>query len=140
MVISCTQDGEYTEKFLKVRELAGRHPETGKRVIRKAGKYALRRNYLWIDNKFNAPPGEVVEEKVYTVRHNPFFNTLSALVARNGYKRWIVASENCKPGDIIRTINKIPQNPANVREGEVWPVGALAPGTKIHNVEVYPGK
>lgn len=108
--------------------------------MRRAGRYALRRNYYWIDNKFSAPPGETVEEKVYTVRHNPFYNFLVALVARNGHKRWIVASENCKPGDIIRTHNIIPKNPIIAKEGEVWPVGALAAGTRIHNFEVYPGK
>lgn len=121
-------------------ELAGRDPETGHRVLRRAGRHAIRRNYLWIDYKFSAPPGETVEEKVYSVRQTPYYNFLVALVARDGFKRWIVASENCKPGDIIKTHNILPNSPVNAREGEVWPVGALAPGTLIHNFEVYPGK
>ncbi|XP_074602459.1 mitochondrial ribosomal protein L2 [Brevipalpus obovatus] len=133
------KDGEYTYKYLRVKELAGRDPETGHRVVR-LGRHAVRRNYLWLDYKFTAPPGETIEEKVYSVRHHPFFTCLAALVAHKGHKRWIIASENMKPGDIIKTTNVIPSNPTQVKEGQILPVGAMPPGTLIHNIELYPGQ
>lgn len=44
-----------------------------------------------------------------------------------------------KPGDIIRTCNIIPKNPIRVQEGDAWPVGAMAMGTLVHNLETQVG-
>ena len=38
-----------------------------------------------------------------------------------------------------RTCNIIPKNPIRVQEGDAWPVGAMAIGTKVHNVETKVG-
>lgn len=42
-------------------------------------------------------------------------------------------------GDIITTYGDIPVNPVRPREGDSHPVGALPIGTKVHNVQIFPG-
>ena len=37
-------------------------------------------------------------------------------VANGNFKRWILASENMKVGDLIKTYNEIPRNPVQVGE------------------------
>lgn len=54
--------------------------------------------------------------------------------------RWILAGEFMRKGDIIRTYSEIPQNPIRARDGDTHPVGALMPGTRVHNVEPIPGE
>ena len=99
-----------------------------------------KKNFRWVDFTRHVPEGESIEEKVYNVRYDPLHTYLIALVANGGHKRWIMASENMKPGDIIKTTNIIPRNPIRVKEGDAWPVGAMPPGTLIHNVEVNLGE
>lgn len=53
--------------------------------------------------------------------------------------RWIPASDNILPGDIIRTHSELPRNPIKGKEGDAYPVGALQVGTLLHNIEVEPG-
>jgi len=65
---------------------------------------------------------------------------LIALVANKGHKRWIVASEFTKPGDIITTHNFLPEFPIKGKEGDTYKVGALMPGTLIHHVEKHPNE
>ncbi|RWS30014.1 ribosomal protein L2-like protein [Leptotrombidium deliense] len=133
------KDGEYTVQKLKIKKLAGRDPETGKVVVRTLG--GGNKKYLkWVDYRRWAPEGETIEEKVFKVVYSPLHTALLALVAREGHKRWIIASENMKPGDIIKTINVIPRNPIPGEEGNAYPVGALLPGTLIHNIEKIPNQ
>lgn len=132
-------DGRYTTRPIKCRHLGGRHPDTGRVVVRTIMR-GNPKNYRWVDHIRHAPPGETVEEKVYLVRYDPLGTALLALVARGGHRRWIMAGENTKPGDIIRTHNTIPRNPMRVKEGDAYPVGAMPPGTLIHNLEKIVGK
>lgn len=99
-----------------------------------------KKKFRWIDNKRHAPEGETIEEKIYNVRYDPLNTFLIALVASGGHKRWIIAGENMKPGDIIKTTNIIPRNPVRVSEGDAWPLGAIPPGTLVHNVEQLEGE
>lgn len=78
-------------------------------------------------------------EKVYNVRYDPLRTHLIALVATGGNKRWTIASEHMKPGDYIKTINVLPNNPIKGEEGNAYPIGALIPGTIVHNIEKQPG-
>ncbi|RWS09094.1 ribosomal protein L2-like protein [Dinothrombium tinctorium] len=132
------KDGEYTTRKLPIKKLGGRDPETGRVVVRTIGG-GNKKYFRWIDYTRHAPEGETIEEKVFNVRYSPLHTCLIALVARNGHKRWIVASENMKPGDVIRTTNVIPKNPIQGKEGDAHPIGALIPGTLIHNIEKVPG-
>lgn len=77
---------------------------------------------------------------MYNVRYDPLNTFLIALVANGGHRRWIIASENMKPGDIIKTTNIISRNPVRVTEGDTWPLGAIPPGTIVHNIEQIAGE
>lgn len=132
-------DGRYTTKPLKCRHLGGRHPETGRVVVRTIHR-GNKKNFRWVDYTRHAPEGETIEEKVYHIRYDPLNTFLLALVAREGFRRWIPASENVKPGDVIRTTNIIPRNPVRVKESDAYPLGAMPPGTLIHNVEQKVGE
>lgn len=132
-------DGKYTTKPLSIQKLGGRDPETGRVVVKTIGG-GNKKKFRWVDYTRHAPEGETIEEKVYHIRYDPLNTFLLALVARGGFRRWIPASENTAPGDIIKTTNIIPKNPIRVKEGEAWPLGAMPPGTIIHNVEKIVGE
>ena len=53
--------------------------------------------------------------------------------------KYIIATENMKPGQIIKTSRAIPRNPVRAFEGDAYPLGALPIGTKVNCVEKYPG-
>lgn len=124
---------------LQIQNLGGRDPVTGRVAVRTIGG-GNKKKYRWVDHTRHAPEGESVEEKVYNIRYDPLSTYLLALVARGGHKRWIMATENMKPGDVITTTNIIPRNPVRVKEADAWPVGAIPPGTLVHNVERIPGE
>lgn len=62
-----------------------------------------------------------------------------ALVGTGKELKYILATENMKPGDIIRTSRFIPRIPVRANEGDAYPLGALPVGTIVHNIEKYPG-
>lgn len=61
-----------------------------------------------------------------------------ALVAGEKGKRWILATENMKAGQIISTSCYIPENTLVGIEGNAYPLGALNIGTYVNSVERYP--
>lgn len=92
-----------------------------------------------------------------------------ALVAGGNRKRWIIATENMQPGDIIRnsahigrmagahpgaacqprlgaqrppraTLTAFSPPAVSAKEGDAYPLGALPVGTLICNLESHPGK
>lgn len=90
--------------------MGGRDPVTGRVIVKTFGG-GNEKLYRWIDFKRHAPENGTFEEKVYNVRYDPWNTHLIALVANGGHKRWIVASEFTKPGDIITTHNFLPEFP-----------------------------
>ncbi|KAM7308737.1 39S ribosomal protein L2, mitochondrial [Ixodes scapularis] len=133
------EDGVYTTEKLPIRKLAGRHPETGRVVVRTIGG-GMKRWFRWVDYKRQAPAsGAPLEERVYQVRYDPCRTARIALVASGDSKRWLVATEGTKPGDIIRTSGDIPRIPVRPRDGDAHPLGALPVSTLVHHVEKYPG-
>ncbi|KAK6037263.1 Ribosomal Proteins L2, RNA binding domain protein, partial [Cooperia oncophora] len=83
-------------------------------------------------------PGKTYDERVLEVRRDPNRSSHIALVAGTEGKRWILATENMKAGDIISTTCHIPENPVIGVEGNSYPVGSLVAGTLINSVERYP--
>uniref|UniRef100_A0A8C4NCJ9 Mitochondrial ribosomal protein L2 n=1 Tax=Eptatretus burgeri TaxID=7764 RepID=A0A8C4NCJ9_EPTBU len=83
---------------------------------------------------------EPFAEKVLLVRYDPLRSGHIAMVAGGNQKRWIVATENMQPGQIINTSQKISRINVEAMEGNAHPVGALTMGTLIHNLELTPGK
>lgn len=63
-----------------------------------------------------------------------------ALVAHADVKRYILATENMKVGDLIRTSGEIPRIPVKAYEGDAYPCGALPLATAVHNIEATPGE
>jgi len=129
---------EYTTEPLRIKKLAGRHPETGRVVVRTIGGGTQKWAY-WIDYVRDGPEsGPPFEEKVYELRNDGIHTTKIALVANGIKKRWIIATEGLKEGDIIRTTREIPRMAVRPRNGDAHPLGALPPGTVVHCVEKYP--
>ncbi|NXS64708.1 RM02 protein, partial [Pandion haliaetus] len=86
-----------------------------------------------------APP-EPFNEKVINVRYDPCRSADIALVAGGNRKRWIIATENMQPGDIIKNSSHIGRMAVSANEGDAYPLGALPVGTLICNLESHPGK
>lgn len=136
------KDGKYTTEKLPIRKLGGRHPETGRVVVSTIGG-GMKRWFRWVDFKRVCPdtgPRSAIQERVYQVRYDPCRTARIALVAEGDRKRWVLATQNIKPGDIITTSGHIPRIPVRPKEGDAHPLGALPVGTLVHHVEKYPNE
>ncbi|KAG5313279.1 RM02 protein, partial [Acromyrmex insinuator] len=131
----------YTVKPLKITNLAGRDSITGTIVAKGIGG-GIKHKYHWIKwirdgpEDLNEPPKE---EKVLEVFKDGCRTSFVALIGSNRELKYILATENMKPGDIIRTHRGIPRNSVRPSEGDAYPLGALPMGTLVHCVEKYPG-
>lgn len=132
---------EYTVEPLQVTNLAGRDPVTGRLVAKGIGG-GIKHKYHWIKwirdgpKDLNEPPKE---EKVLDVFKDGCRTSNIALIGSSRELKYILATENMKPGDIIRTHQGIPRNHVRPSEGDAYPLGALPNGTFVHCVEKYPG-
>ncbi|XP_055382850.1 39S ribosomal protein L2, mitochondrial [Condylostylus longicornis] len=130
---------EYTVEPLKTTHLAGRDPESG-RVIAKGIGGGVKHKYHWIkwvrDGPTEGPPKH---EKVLEIIDDGCRTTKVALVGTGDELKYILATENMKPGDIIKTSKFIPRIPVRPNEGDAYPLGALPVGTRIHCLEKNPG-
>ncbi|VDK82228.1 unnamed protein product [Onchocerca ochengi] len=99
-------------------------------------------DYFMIDFHRRGPkePDATYDERVIEVRRDPNRTCLIALVAGWEGKRWILATENMKAGQIISTTCYIPESPQEGKEGNAYPLGALAPGSLINSVEKFPNE
>lgn len=80
------------------------------------------------------------EEKVLDVFRCMCRTADIALVAYGKELKYYLATQNMKPGDIIRTHCGIPRIPVTPNEGDSYPLGALPVGTLVHCVEKEPGQ
>lgn len=134
------KDGKYTIKPLPVQKLGGRDPETGRVVVKTIGG-GRKLEYRWVINDRSGPKeGPPLEEKVFEIREDFCRTAHIALVGSGDKLRWILAHANMKVGDIIKSSSHIPRNAIRANEGDAHPLGALPIGTKVHNIEKYPGK
>lgn len=62
-----------------------------------------------------------------------------ALVASGDEMKYILATINMKPGDVLKTSKFIPRIPVRANEGDAFPLGALPSGTQVHCIEMFPG-
>lgn len=131
--------GQYTHEPLRIRRLGGRDPNTGRKVNQHIGG-GVKFDYFMIDFHRRGPaePGKTYDERVLEVRRDPNRSCHIAFVAGENGKRWILATENMRAGDIISTSCHIPENPLIGIEGNAYPIGALVTGTLINSVERYP--
>lgn len=136
--------------------MGGRDPKTGRLVVKGIGG-GIKHKYHWIDWKRVGPSeGPPQLERVIKIIKDGCRTAHVALVAYEDKLKYILATENMKAGDIIRTSCYIPRIPGKVvylyvilynslffavrpNEGDAYPLGALPLGTQVHCVEKYPG-
>ncbi|KAL1506454.1 hypothetical protein ABEB36_005818 [Hypothenemus hampei] len=130
---------EYTVKPLEVTNLGGRDPKTGRLVVKGIGG-GIKHKYHWIDWRRVGPKeGPPQVEKVIQIIKDGCRTAFVALVAYQDKLKYILATENMKPGDLIKTSCHIPRIPVRPNEGDAYPLGALPLGTQVHCIEKYPG-
>ncbi len=92
-----------------------------------------RRKYRIIDFKRDKAG---IPAQVLTLEYDPNRSAHIALVQyEDGEKRYIIAPQNLKVGDVLQS-----GVDADIRPGNALPLSAIPQGTFIHNVEMYPGK
>ena len=105
---------------------------TGRITVRHHGG-GNRTKYRVIDfkrNKFDVPA------TVKTLEYDPNRSAHIALIQyEDGEKRYILAAEGMKVGDVIMAGPN-----ADIKPGNALPFANIPVGTIIHNVELYPGK
>lgn len=102
---------QYTVAPLEVTNLAGRDPETG-RVVAKGIGGGIKHKYHWVQFTRDGPKeGPPQLEKVIDVLFDGCRTANVALVAVGDQLKYIIASENMKPGDVIKTSRVIPRIP-----------------------------
>ncbi|XP_063699537.1 large ribosomal subunit protein uL2m [Culicoides brevitarsis] len=130
---------EYTVEPLKTTNLAGRDPVTG-RVVAKGIGGGIKHKYHWVKFHRDGPAeGPPKVERVVDVLFDGCRTSKVALVVCGDEMKYILATENMKPGDLIKTSKFIPRNPVRANEGDAYPLGALPIGTLVHCVEKFPG-
>ncbi|OPJ81667.1 cullin-9-like [Patagioenas fasciata monilis] len=121
----------------------GGRDHTGRIRVRGIGG-GHKRRYRMIDFQRlryeDGAPQESFSEKVINVRYDPCRSADIALVAGGNRKRWIIATENMQPGDIIKNSSHIGRMAVSANEGDAYRLGALPVGTLICNLESHPGK
>ncbi|CAL7938057.1 unnamed protein product [Xylocopa violacea] len=133
---------EYTVEPLKVTNLGGRDPVTGRLVAKGIGG-GIKHKYHWIKwardgpTDINVPPKE---SKVLAIFKDGCRTVNVALIGSGSDLEYILATVNMKVGDIIRTHCGVTPNPVRAYEGDCYPIGALPKGTMVNCVEKYPRK
>jgi large subunit ribosomal protein L2 len=113
------------------KEFAGRGFKGQITVRRRGGGH--KRRYRTIDfkrNKFD------IDGKVVTIEYDPNRTSNIALINyKDGEKRYIIAPEGLKVGDII-----ISGENADIKPGNSMPIKNIPLGTEIYNIELNKGK
>ncbi|KAM9156138.1 large ribosomal subunit protein uL2m [Pangshura tecta] len=133
---------KYTTRPIGMKKTGGRD-HTGRIAVHRIGG-GHKQRYRMIDFQrlrfvSGAEPGPY-EEKVIQVRYDPCRSADIALVAGGTQKRWIIATENMQPGDLLKTSGHIGRMAVSANEGDAYPLGALPVGTLVNNLESHPGK
>ncbi len=92
-----------------------------------------KRQYRLIDFKRNKMD---IPAKVFSIEYDPNRGARIALLHYvDGEKRYILAPQNLKPGDMVISSEKADIKPGNAMSLKAVPLGSL-----VHNVEMKPGK
>lgn len=104
-------EDKYTVKPLKVTNLAGRDPETGRVVVKGIGG-GIKHKYHWVDwHRVGPSEGPPQEERVLQIVKDGCRTAHLALVAYKDKLKYIIATENMKAGDILKTSCHLPRIP-----------------------------
>ncbi|XP_064632879.1 large ribosomal subunit protein uL2m-like [Lineus longissimus] len=136
-ITKLVEEEKYTVQPIKMNRFAGRD-EHGHRITRRGG--GNKRRYRLIDWKRRGnDDGSKMVEKVIEICYDPNRSANIALVAQGEDKRYIIATENMKKGDLIKSSSDIPRMAVKAFEGDSHPLGALPIGTLVNSVERWPG-
>ena len=114
-----------------VKKNSGRNNQ-GKITVRHQGGGA-KRKYRIIDFKRNKLD---VPGTVSAIEYDPNRTANIALISyKDGEKRYIIASNTLKVGDVI-----VSSENADIKVGNTLPIMNIPVGTVIHNIEMRPGK
>ena len=114
-----------------LKKNAGRNVR-GKITVRHRGGGA-RRKYRIIDFKRRK---DDIPGRVTTIEYDPNRTANIALIVyADGEKRYIIAPEKLKVGDVIYSGPE-----ADIKVGNALPIANIPVGTMIHNIELKPGK
>ena len=101
--------GKYTIEPLVKRQMAGRDPNTGRVAVHHRGG-GIKKWFRWIDFNRLGPSEEAdLYEKVLWISRDLCRTAYIALVANDVEKRYILAHDGMKVGDVIRSSRKIPK-------------------------------
>lgn len=113
------------------KQYAGRGYKGRISVRRRGGGH--KRRYRIIDFKRDKYG---IEGKVATIEYDPNRSANIALIVyRDGEKRYIIAPDTLKVGDII-----VSGENAEIKVGNSLPLKKIPPGTSIHNIELTRGR
>ncbi len=77
-----------------------------------------------------------IDAKVVAIEYDPNRNARIALLTyADGEKRYIIAPEGLKPGDVVQTGEQ-----AEIKPGNAMLLRNIPVGTTVHNIEMKPGK
>ncbi|KAL1451011.1 hypothetical protein WDU94_003310 [Cyamophila willieti] len=137
-------DLAYTVEPLQYKHLAGRDPVSGRVIVDGLGG-GIKEIVQWVHIHRQGPTDDSPpkEEKVLQIIKTPSQSVRTAdlaLVGDGDFLKLILATENMKAGDIIKTSQFIPRIPVRASEGDAYPVGALPLGSRVCCVEKFPGE
>lgn len=118
---------KYTVKPFATRKTGGNHPDTGfslririvfshsidlgRKEYRRVGG-GLKKTWLWVDLMRRGPKsGPPLVERVLRIMNSDCHTAKVALIGHGNTLRYILATENLKVGDLIKTSGEIPKNP-----------------------------
>lgn len=96
---------------------------------------------LWVDYKRRPADGEgPLIERVLQIIPEPTRSAHLALVGHGDKLRYIIATENMKPGDLITSSNELTRIAVRAKEGDAYPLGSLPVNSQICCVEIEAGE
>ncbi|MCG4579272.1 50S ribosomal protein L2 [Clostridium cochlearium] len=126
-----TTDKPEKSLLVSLKRTGGRNSQ-GKMTVRHRGGGA-KRKYRIIDFKRNK---DGIPAKVSSIEYDPNRTAFIALVVyTDGEKRYIIAPEGLKVGDVI-----VSGPDADIKTGNCLPIKNIPVGTFIHNIELASGK
>jgi large subunit ribosomal protein L2 len=134
---------KYTVEPLPFPKTGGRGPNGRIWNHRRGG--GLKKSFYMIDfNRLggttNVPEGDTLAEKIDKILEDPNRSARIALVASGEHKRYVIATESMKPGNVIKSTEIVTRSPIRPVEGDSHPLGSLPLGTLVCCVERFPGE
>lgn len=126
-----TTDKPEKSLLVALKRTGGRNSQ-GKMTVRHRGGGA-KRKYRIIDFKRNK---DGIQAKVASIEYDPNRTAFIALVVyTDGEKRYIIAPQGLKVGDVI-----VSGSDADIKTGNCLPIKNIPVGTFVHNIELAIGK